>query len=210
MTFYCQQCGGAIPDKSAFCNSCGARQLTPDSAGSPNSAGSPGAAASAGVPPRDEPEQDLWKSSPSARAFLHYWLLTLAVFAGAIYLAIKGIYEWRWAFVIAAVPVVYTLFIIAAAKLTTRYRLTTQRIFVEKGFLNKSILETELVKIDDVAVNQNILQRIFGVGVVKLAASDADESMIEIVGIENPIYVKETIRAQVRKQQSRILRTQAV
>jgi len=84
-------------------------------------------------------------------------------------------------------------------KLSTRYRLTTHRIFKETGILSRDLNEIELVRVDDVAVHQNVIQRIFNVGVVTvIAPHDQTEPRLELVGIENPIEVKEMIRNHVR------------
>jgi len=85
------------------------------------------------------------------------------------------------------------------AKVATRYRLTTHRLFKESGILSRAMNEIELVRVDDVAVRQNIIQRIFNVGVVTvIAPHDQTEPRLELVGIENPIEVKEMIRTHVR------------
>jgi uncharacterized membrane protein YdbT with pleckstrin-like domain len=83
-------------------------------------------------------------------------------------------------------------------KLSTRYRLTTHRLFKETASSRANLNEIELVRVDDVAVRQNIIQRIFNVGVVTvIAPHDQTEPRLELVGIENPIEVKEMIRTHV-------------
>ena len=107
-----------------------------------------------------------------------------------------------WAFVAAAVlPVLLLLWTLIMEKLSTRYRLTNYRLFKETGFLSREINEIELVRIDDVSVRQNILQRIFNVGVITVfAPHDQTDPRLELVGIENPIEVKEMIRSNVRRR----------
>lgn len=200
MAQFCIQCGAGLADGSSFCHQCGTKR----------GAAGGGAAIPRPVPLKDEPEIDLWKSTPSARAWAHYWLLCILILLVSAYLTITQVIAWHWALTAAAAPLLYTLWIIAVAKVSTRYRLTNQRIFVERGILTRKISETELIRIDDVAVTQNLLQRMFRVGVITLSAADADESIVRLEGIDNPVDVKETIRGLVRKQQSRVLRTQAV
>lgn len=204
MAIYCNQCGAQLADGSNFCNKCGARQPGPENAAAPSPLRAPAA------PAKDEPEVELWKSTPSARAWSHYWLLCILVMIAAAWLTWSAVIRWDWALVMAAAPLLFTIAVIGAAKLSTRYRLTNQRIFVDKGVFSRNITETELIRIDDVAVRQNLIQRMFRVGVVILSAADSDDSHVELEGIDNPIEVKETIRALVRKQQARVLRTQAV
>ena len=84
-------------------------------------------------------------------------------------------------------------------KLTTKYRLTNYRLFKETGFLSREIIEIELFRVDDVSVRQNLLQRIFNVGVITvIAPNDQLKPRMEIVDVENPIEVKEMIRSNVR------------
>ncbi|MFN0207467.1 MAG: PH domain-containing protein [Planctomycetota bacterium] len=205
MRNYCLQCGEALVESGAFCHKCGARKSESLSGSAPLRA------ATAGVANIEKAaETDLWRGRPSGKAFAHYWLVSILF---AIVMIIIG---WKFetlttpALIVAPIPIIYTLGIIAIAKLSTRYRLSTERIFVETGILNRKLKETELVRIDDVSVQQNLLQRMFGVGVVALAAHDADTGTIYLNGITNPMEVKELVRAQVRKHQQNVLKTHAV
>ena len=191
----CPKCHADLPDGSSFCNKCGAslqggaQPLQPPAA-----------------PAALEPEQELWKGRFSGKAQGHWWLLwflelpALAV----LYWKLPGDKQSnpivRWGFVAAAaLPIVLILWSLMVRKLSMRYRLTTYRLFKESGILSRQLNEIELVRVDDVAVRQNIIQRIFNVGVVTvIAPHDQTEPRLELVGIENPIEVKEMIRNHVR------------
>jgi uncharacterized membrane protein YdbT with pleckstrin-like domain len=72
-------------------------------------------------------------------------------------------------------------------------------------------LKVELIRVDDVAVRQNLIQRVFNVGVVVvMAPTDQTEPRLELVGIENPIEVKEQIRAHVRRRRDRSLHVESL
>src|SRR5437667_5302811 len=198
----CPKCKADLPDGSAFCNKCGA-SLQP---GLVPPLGVP--AAAAGVPPSLEPEQELWKGRFSGKAQGHWWLLWFLEMPILIFLWFKvapdvrqGPYA-KWAFVAAAVvPVMFILWTCMVEKLSTRYRLTTHRLFKETGILARELNEIELVRVDDVAVRQNVIQRIFNVGIITvIAPHDQTEPRLELVGIENPIEVKEMIRNHVRRR----------
>jgi membrane protein YdbS with pleckstrin-like domain len=196
----CPKCNADLPDGSAFCNKCGA-SLNP-SAPAPK----PPAAA---VPPALEPEQELWKGRFSGKAQGHWWALWFLEMPLLLFLwfrfvpveAQKGPYA-RWVFVAAAVvPVLLILWHLVIEKLSTRYRLTTHRLFIETGILSRDLNEIELVRVDDVAVHQNMIQRIFNVGIITvIAPHDQTEPRLELLGIENPIEVKEMIRTHVRRR----------
>ncbi len=48
--------------------------------------------------------------------------------------------------------------------LSRRYRLTGQRLFIEKGILSQTIDQTELIRVDDVRLRKKLVDRIFGLG----------------------------------------------
>jgi membrane protein YdbS with pleckstrin-like domain len=193
----CPKCNAVLPEGSAFCNKCGASLAQP------------------GLHPLQppvanvalEPEQELWKGRFSGKSQGHWWALWFVEMPLLVFLWFRfvptdvrnGPYA-RWAFVAAAVvPVLLILWSLMVEKISTRYRLTTHRLFKETGILSRSLNEIELVRVDDVAVRQNILQRIFNVGIVTvIAPHDQTEPRLELVGIENPIEVKEMIRNHVR------------
>jgi len=194
----CPKCATELPDGSSFCNKCGASL---GEAASPLSA--PAATTAA-----NEPEQELWKGRFSGRAHGHRWVLWV-VWVSALVIAFlkfppSGQYAgWiRYAFLGAAfLPMAAIVWATVILKLSIRYRLTTHRLFREMGILSRHINEVELVRVDDVAVRQNLIQRIFNVGVITvISPTDQTEPTLELVGIENPIEVKEQIRAHVRRR----------
>lgn len=209
----CPKCNAALPEGSAFCNKCGAslQGSAPAAAAAPHPLQSP-------ANPANEPEQELWKGRFSGKAQGHWWVLWFLEMPLLVFLwfkvpldAQKGPYA-RWVFVAAAVvPVLLILWTFLVEKLSTRYRLTTHRLFKETGILSRDLNEIELVRVDDVAVRQNLIQRIFNVGVVTvIAPHDQTEPRLELVGIENPIEVKEMIRTHVRRRRQNSLNVENV
>jgi len=196
VTMSCPKCKTELPEGSAFCSKCGASLA----------AGAPLAPTSTG--PVIEPEQELWKGRFSGKAHAHRWILW-AIWISALaivflkYPPASEYAPWiRYAFLGAAfLPLLAIFWGTLVLKLSVRYRLTTHRLFKETGFFSRHLNEIELVRVDDVAVSQNIIQRIFNVGVVTvIAPHDQTEPHLELVGIENPIEVKEQIRAHVRRR----------
>ncbi len=72
----------------------------------------------------------------------------------------------------------------------TRYMMTEDRIFVEKGLLNAVLDEENLYRVRDVRVSRSLGQRLFGLGTVTVYATNG-ETVLE--SIKHPIEVKEEI-----------------
>ena len=81
----------------------------------------------------------------------------------------------------------------AATVLTTRFELTTQRLIVSKGILNRSLDEIELYRVRDVKLNKGILQRIVGLGSVTVGSSDGTGTLV-MHSIRNSTRVREAVR----------------
>ena len=90
----------------------------------------------------------------------------------------------------------------------TRYRLSEDRIFREKGFLNIHSEEVVLYRVRDLELRMSLWQRIFGVGTVCVHSSDKTEPHLELLSIKQPREVKELLYRQVEKEkEARRMRT---
>ena len=221
----CKSCRATVPDGSAFCNRCGANVSTGGGRDTPPVTAGPPAAAPAAppAPAGAKPEQHVWSGRYSLKA-MGGWMLLLAllgIFFLYIYvfkLRLGEYYNTRyptvfgWLFsVVFLVLAIWLLVVGLKRKLGARYRLSTQRLFVENGLFSRDIDEVELVRVDDVSVSQNIVQRIFNVGEVKvMAPTDADNPTTLLVGIPNPIEVKEMIRNQTQELRKKSVRMEAI
>ena len=148
----------------------------------------------------------------SPKSFAHWWPLWGLWAIGLLYLLFGVIpAKSREAWVlylflgIIAAPALFLGLVILRAKMSVRYRLTTHRFFKETGLLGRKIAELELIRVDDIQAQQSFLQRLFNVGTVTIISTDATDPRLLIVGIENPIEVKEQIRNQVRKRRARVV-----
>ena len=79
----------------------------------------------------------------------------------------------------------------------TRYRLSEDRIFCVKGFLNIHEEEVLLYRVRDLELRLSLGQRIFGVGSVIVHSSDKTMPTLELRNIRIPRKVKEMIFRQV-------------
>jgi uncharacterized membrane protein YdbT with pleckstrin-like domain len=127
-------------------------------------------------------EQTLFEIKPSYKAYLG-WIIPSAL------LVLAGIG-------LILLPLV--LLIVWITVSSTSYRLTNERLLVRSGWIAKSVQELELYRVQDVAMSQGILQRIFGVGSVSVVSIDKTTPRLSIKGIADPEAIKEQIRKTYR------------
>jgi hypothetical protein len=86
---------------------------------------------------------------------------------------------------------------------TIRWLLTTERLRVVRGLLNRSTEEVELARVRDVASEQSLTQRALGIGTITVVGTDATAPVVVLHDVEEPERVKELIRQAVREQRQR-------
>jgi membrane protein YdbS with pleckstrin-like domain len=150
-------------------------------------------------------ETDIFKLSPVARAFPGQMLLGLIFIALAIGLAIRAQdFSWpRWVSLVPLVLGVLVLLLVWIRVKSSSYRLTTQRLFVRRGWVAKHLNELELYRVKDVVVDQGFLQRILAYGTITVLADDDSTPAVALARISRPIKVKEMIRTQYRAARQR-------
>jgi membrane protein YdbS with pleckstrin-like domain len=79
---------------------------------------------------------------------------------------------------------------------TTRYKVTDQRVVVERGILSRSLEEIDLRYVDDSGFSQSPLERLQGIGTVWLISSDKSMPRLQLQGIKDPRAIREMIREQ--------------
>ena len=79
----------------------------------------------------------------------------------------------------------------------TRYMLSEDRIFCEKGLLNLKADEVLLYRVQDLELTITLGQRIFGVGTVCVHSSDKSIPHLDLKNVKRPREVKELIHQSV-------------
>ena len=79
----------------------------------------------------------------------------------------------------------------------TRYRLSEDRLFCEKGFFNIKGDEVLLYRVRDLQLNMSLGQRIFGVGTICVVSSDKSVPHLDLQNVKHPREVKELIHKNV-------------
>ncbi len=157
------------------------------------------------------PERDLWMGRmhwQNAIGRVTFWLVLNVAMAVAAYYGPRN--SWctksRVAWVYLGFFAVTSIFLLGAVLfriLQNRYRLTSQRLFIEKGILARTMDQTELIRVDDVRMQQSFVNRVFNIGTVLVMTTDATDRALAIVGIKDPIRVTELIRQQMRTLRGR-------
>ena len=85
----------------------------------------------------------------------------------------------------------------------TKYKMTTEKLILEKGVLSISQDEVRLYRIMDVSVRCSLFQRIFNVGTIHCCSADKTTPEFDIKDVKNPIQVKDLISKNVEEERTR-------
>lgn len=78
-----------------------------------------------------------------------------------------------------------------------RFEISTERLKMFEGVLNRSVDEIELYRVKDTQIQQPILYRLFGLGHVILETSDRSHPKATLNAIKDPREVGEILRREV-------------
>lgn len=80
-----------------------------------------------------------------------------------------------------------------------RYELTTERLRVRHGVLNKELDEVELYRVRDYKLEQPLVLRVFGLGHVTVNTTDLSHPVVRLRAIRDSEHVRERIRSAVEQ-----------
>ncbi len=166
-----------------------------------------------------DPESDIWSGRTQ---WLHFagrialWLfvnLMGAVLIGMLSARVEWL-TWVGAslaiVVLVLVSGVLMLGRIVLKVLGTGYRLTSQRLFVERGILSRTTDQIELIRVDDVRSYQSMVNRLFDLGTISLLTTDATDRVVTIEGIKAPHSVAEAVRGRVRSLRAKSVHVESI
>jgi uncharacterized membrane protein YdbT with pleckstrin-like domain len=90
-----------------------------------------------------------------------------------------------WALAVITVGLAAIVFALRAR--SVRYRITTQRIIVERGLLSKRMDQIDLYRINDYVVERPLLQRIVGTGNLTLETMDKTNRELSLDGLSTDV-----------------------
>lgn len=183
----CQHCGTTVTDNAAFCQSCG-KPVAATAAAAPTSAKQAVANAAARRGGGDDPEVAIWDGSYSKLAMIGWWITTALLTIGVIVVgAVMKLDGRGWSIAIAVAVALWAISLLRLVymRLSIHYTLTSQRFVHERGLLWRQQDRIETIDIDDVTVTQGPVERMLGVGSIRVASSDRSTPEFFLAGIED-------------------------
>lgn len=160
-----------------------------------------------------ETEKDLFSGHPAMIYSVSQFLPFLAVIVLAIgvgyALDAKGVKDGVLYTVLGGLVLCGIVFLYFYVKsLGTHYKITTQRVKLEKGFLSKRQESLELFRIDHFELDKPLGMRLLGQAALHLFSSDAELEKFYIRAVPNLEALAETLReCQLRERARRGLTT---
>lgn len=217
----CPNCGLDAPNEANFCPRCG-KPISPqgeanapedprkDSLTTPPGTGSARTPTGNYVfsgPPDEADEVVFWDEYPSMRTAIPG--IVISVLIGTTIIIALQVIPFSGSGIIQIVISAIVLLLVLGDILrhwirlhSIKYRLTSQRLFVTHGLINKRTDEVELEKYKDIFVNQDFWDNIVGCGDIEVVTSDVSHPTIRIIDVVDPIGKKESIRTAARQRKS--------
>jgi len=134
-------------------------------------------------------ERSLWEGGYSPKAMYGTWLITVVVSILTIVLVFvtgRGTDATVWYIAGGCLLLVWGAVIATYVyrRLGVHYELTTQRFIHQAGVFVRRTDRIEVIDIEDVSYTQGIVQRMLGVGTIKISGRDQSHPELEMSGID--------------------------
>lgn len=144
----------------------------------------------------------MWEGTYSKYAMIGVWVSAAIASVAAIFL---GFYLGRtapWAVILGGNLLVWLAIVgrYFYMRLSRHYTLTSQRFTHRHGLLWRQTDRIEVIDIDDVAFTQGPVERMFGIGTIRVTSSDQSHPKLMLHGIENVQAVASVIDEARRKE----------
>ena len=198
----CKQCGTEIAEGAAFCQACGAALAAEasDPPLTPRDRLRPSAGADS-----DDSEVPLWEGRFSKRAMVGWWVMAGVLTVAAVVAAsMLNFTDAAWFYTLLGIGLVWVALVawLLYQQWSVSYSLTSQRLIHEHGILWRHTDRIETIDISDVSLHQGPIERMLGVGTVKLLSSDESTPHFQLVGIDDARRVA-TLIDEARRQERR-------
>jgi membrane protein YdbS with pleckstrin-like domain len=195
----CPACKAEMPNEALFCAKCGQRLNEVETAAPPTGA----ERIKQRGPMAAEPETKLWSGGFSPKAMVGYWIMAALLTVGG---CVGGFFGGPPAWLLVGLLAIalwgglflYYLYL----RYGLVYELTSQRLIHKVGILSQTTNRIEVIDIDDVATHQTFIERLLGVGTIRILSSDTSDPMLTIRGIDEVKRIA-TIIDNVRRDERR-------
>ena len=162
-----------------------------------------------------EPEHKLWEGGYSPKAMYGTWLTLGIITVGSILAlillptlgAMPAGNQMIWLVALGVIAVLWVLgaFLFYYRRWSTHYELTTQRFIHTQGILTRTTDRVDVIDIDDVSYTQGVVDRILGVGTIRLMSKDQSHPKLNLLGIDQVARVSgmiDDVRRKERRKRS--------
>jgi hypothetical protein len=188
----CASCGAEVVEQSVYCHKCGHR------VGQAGGALKQAAGAAADAP--GGPDRILWDGSFSPKAMYGTYLVCLVL---SVAILVGGLIFFPPAALAALLVWLWPLGVLAYRKLAVHYRLTPERFIHERGILKRVTDRIEVIDMDDITYEQGIIERMLGVGTLRITSSDRTHPKLILPGIDDVARVAGIVDDARRSERNR-------
>ncbi|NOS99212.1 MAG: PH domain-containing protein [Phycisphaerales bacterium] len=146
-------------------------------------------------------ESELWQGRTHWKHFIG-WIAGYAVLSAVGLIALLAQTTQLGAiFRVVAIESALGLIVVGRIALVvygTRYRLSTERLFLHRGILSETIDQIELIRVDDIRITKRFVDRLMGLGTIDVLSTDFTDHRVRIEGVADPDRVAEQIRSRMR------------
>jgi uncharacterized membrane protein YdbT with pleckstrin-like domain len=154
-------------------------------------------------------EEIVFEGHPSWRGLLSFYVTAVAA-AAAIAVVVALVFG-AVAGVITGVVVAGIAVLVGFVKrMATSYLVTTQRLYIRRGFLARRAQQTRIDRVQNVNTQQTLVDRMVRVGTVDFDTAGTDDSEFRFVRIGSPDHVVAAVDRAQRQAAERALEPRAV
>ena len=223
----CPHCGCETVEMASFCHECGVSVLeqeldqedvriaTKDSlldtleeatSAHVDTLETPRERLASGINNEDDQEREIWEGGYATRAMIPLTiglaLLTLLALIGCV-AAGADASGWGIAAAMAVIGWLGLLLRFVYMRLSVHYYLTNHRLVHEHGIFHRVTHRIDVITIDDVTFEQTLVQRLLGVGRIRIVASERKVPELVMRGIDNVDHIADVIDTARRKERER-------
>ncbi len=133
-------------------------------------------------------EVSLWKANPSQILNIWWYLMVIPFLISILFFPIVAVL-----IPIFVVVIVWNYLVVK----TIQYEITSERLIINTGVINKSINDLELYRVKDTRLESPWFFRMLGLGKIVILTSDLSHPLVIIKAINNAKDVRELLRSAV-------------